>query len=102
MDFTYYAAFALSIVIGFVGALIFILLRGRSYWRFALVTLVAAVFADFALLVNWRYANEMTAEFLLTDAAFFAGFGIVGCAIGALPVIGTRGINRLIRGSQAK
>lgn len=97
MDFTYFVAFALSVVIVFVSALIFIALKGRSYWRFSLTTLLVAVFAAFALLVDWRHANEMSAVFLLTDASFFTVYGLVGCAIGALPVIGARGIYRLVR-----
>ncbi len=38
MDFTYYVAFALSVSIGSLSALVFIGLKGRSYWRFALWT----------------------------------------------------------------
>jgi len=59
--------------------------------------LLVAVIIDFALLVDWSRANEMTAAFLLTDAAFFAVYGLVGCAIGALPIIGARGLYRLVR-----
>lgn len=102
MDFTYHVALALSVVIGFAGALIFVALKGRSYWRLALTTVLVAVFADFALLVDWRRANEMTAAFLRTDAAYFAVYGLVGCAIGALPVIGARWIFRLVRTRRTK
>lgn len=102
MDFTYYVAFALSVVIGFASALIFIALKGRSYWRFTAASLLAAVFADFALLVDWSHAREMTAIFLLTDAAIFAVYGLVGCAIGALPVIGARSVYRMFRANRTK
>ncbi|SRR5690606_3310619 len=101
MDFTYYVAFALSLVIGFVGALIFVMLKGSSYWRFALTTLLVAVFADFALLIDWSYADEMT-DVLLLDAAFFTAYGLVGCAIGAVPVLGARGIYRLVRARRTR
>ena len=73
MDFTYYVAFVLSVVVGFVAALIFIALKGRSYWRLALSSLLIAVLADFALLVDWRHTNEMTLAFLLTDVASVKG-----------------------------
>lgn len=96
MDLTYYAAGALSIVIGFVGALFLVGMKSRSYWRFALITLVASVFADCVLLVDWSHANEMTAVLLLTDAAFFTAYGLVGCAIGALPVVAAHGIFQLV------
>ena len=102
MDPTYFVAFALSVVIGFVSALIFIAMKGRSYGRFTLATLLAAVFADFALLVDWRHANEMTALFLLTDAAIFAVYGLIGGAIGALPVICARSAYRAFRDRRTK
>lgn len=102
MDFTYYVAFALSVLIGFVGALVFVMLKRRSYWRFALTILLVAVFADFSLLVDWSHANEMTAALLLTDAAYFTAYGLVGCAIGALPVVAAYGIYRLVRARPPK
>ena len=97
MDFTYAAAFVLSVVVGLTRALIFIGRKGRSYWRFTVITLRVAVLADFALLLDWGHASEMTAAFLLMDAAFFSAYGLAGCAIGALPVIGARAIYRVVR-----
>ena len=97
MDFTYYVAFVLSVVVGFVSALIFIALKGRSYWRLALSSLLIAVLADFALLVDWRHTNEMTLAFLLTDVAIFTVCGMVGCFIGALPIVAARETYRSTR-----
>lgn len=96
MDFTYLVALLLSVVIGFTGALVFIAMRGRSYWRLAISVLLVTVTADFALLLDWSKADEFTASFLLTDAAFFVGCGLVGSLIGPLPVLGLRaGYRRL-------
>ena len=97
MDFTYFLALALSIVIGFASALVFIAVRGRSYLRLAGFALIVAVSADFALLVDWSHADEMTAALLFVDAAFFAVYGLIGCVVGALPVLGLRAIYRRIR-----
>jgi hypothetical protein len=94
MDFTYIAALCLSVVIGFASAVLFVALRGRSYWRLAIPALVVAVAADFALLLDWSRASEFPASLLLTDAAFFVGFGLIGCLIGALPVLGVRAAYR--------
>ena len=100
MDFTYYVAFALSVVVGFASALAFILMRWRSYWRLVVIALLVSVAVDFALLLDWSHANDMTLGFLLTDAAVFAACGLVGCIIGSLPVVGLRGVYRLIRRSR--
>ena len=90
MDFTYLVALVFSVVIGLVGALVFVAMRGGSYWRLASFVLLAAVAADFALLLDWSRANAFTGSLLLTDAAFFIAFGLVGGLIGALPVLGLR------------
>jgi hypothetical protein len=100
MDFTYFVALALSIIIGFASALVFIAVRGRSYLRLAGFAVIAAVAADFALLIDWSHANQMTAAFLVTDAAFFAVYGLIGCFVGALPVLGLRGLYRRVRRSR--
>ena len=99
MDLTYFVALALSVIIGFASALVFIAARGRSYLRLATVALIVAVAADFALLIDWSHLEKMNATFLLTDAAFFAGYGLIGCVVGALPVLGSRGIYRRFRRS---
>lgn len=100
MDFTYFVGLALSVIIGFASALVFITVRGRSYLRLAAFSLIAAVAADFALLIDWRHAGEMTATFLLIDAAFFTVYGLIGCVVGALPVLGSRAVYRSFRRSR--
>jgi hypothetical protein len=99
MDFTYYVAAVLSLVIGFVGAIIFVATRGRSYWQLLVTALAIALIADFALLLDWSHADQMTAGWLLTDLAFFAVYGVVGCSVGALPVLAVR---RVIRSFQQR
>ena len=94
MDFTYIVALCLSVLIGFASAVLFVAFRGRSYWRLAIPALLVAVAADFALLLDWSRANEFPASLLLADAVFFVGYGLIGCFIGALPVVGARAAYR--------
>lgn len=94
MDFTYLVALFLSVVIGFAGALVFIAMRGRSYRRLAIAVLLVIVAADFALLLDWSRVNQFTLSLLLTDAAFFVGYGLLGGLMGALPVLGLRAAYR--------
>lgn len=94
MDFTYILALFLSAIIGFVGSLVFIAMRRRSYRGLAISILLTTLAADFSLLLDWSRVSEFTAPLLLTDLAFFVGYGLVGGLIGALPVLGLRAIYR--------
>jgi hypothetical protein len=80
MDFTFLAAAFFSLLIGFIGTIIFVLTRGRSYLRLLFATVTTTVILDFALLLDWSRADEMTAEFLLTDFAFFMVYAVVGAS----------------------
>ena len=46
-----------------------------------------SVIADFALLIDWSRSDEITTQFLLSDAYLFAMTGLMGGAIGAAPVL---------------
>lgn len=94
---TFVFAFALSAVVGFASALIFIGVKGRSFWRFAVTTLLVAVATSFALLFPWGNANAMDVGLLPIAAAFFAWWGLVGGAFGAMPVFSGREIYRLLK-----
>jgi hypothetical protein len=97
VDFTYIVALLFSLVVGFVGSVLFVLARGKYYWRFLVIAPTLTVIADFALMEDWSRASEFTAKFLLTDAALFALYAIVGCAVGALPVLGVHWFIRAVK-----
>jgi len=94
VDFTYLVAGLLSLLIGFVGAILFVLLRWQSYKRLLTITVLITLIADFALLLDWSRTDEMTADFLLIDLAFFAIYALIGCSITALVVLGSRRLYR--------
>ena len=102
MDFTYLVALVLSLAVGFVGSLLFVAVHGRSFRRLIAVTLAVSIIADFALLIDWSRSDEITAAFLLTDAAFFIVYGSVGCALGALPVLAIRRVYRAAAASDLR
>jgi hypothetical protein len=102
IDFTYLVAILISLAVGFSGSLLFVISRGRSYWRLVVSTLIATVIADFSLLIDWSRSDEITASFLLTDAAFFTGYGLVACTLGTLPVVALRGVYRMAQARDAR
>ena len=97
MDFTYIVALLFSLTVGFVGSVLFVLASGKSYWRFFAIAPMLTVAADFALMEDWSRASEFTANFLLIDAALFALSAIVGCALGAFPVLGLHWFVRAVK-----
>jgi hypothetical protein len=102
MDFTYIAAGFISVVVGAVGGSIFLLVQGESYWRLLAATVSAAIVVDFALLLDWSRVERMTTTFLLTDLAFFTLYGLIGCSLGALPLLGARRLYRRLQTSDAE
>lgn len=101
MDLTYIVAGLISVVVGFVGGGIFVLVQGQSYRRLLAAAVAVAVVADFVLLLDWSRVAEITPTFLLTDLAFFTLYALVGCSLGALPLLGGRRLYRRLRKSGA-
>jgi hypothetical protein len=100
MDFTYLIAGFVAIIVGVGGSVIFIIKRDRSF-RLLLAWLIAVtVVIDFMLLVDWSHADSMTANLLLTDFAFFTLYALIGCPIGAVPVVAGRALYRKLRASR--
>ena len=97
MDFTYFFAGILAALIGLIFAIIFVVLRGRSFRRVLAFSIVVSIAADFALLLDWSRASEMTAIFLATDFLAFFVYSLVGCAVGIAPVIWLRRLFRLLK-----
>ena len=97
MDFTYIVAAFLSVVVGAVAGSLFILLKGLSFWRLLAVSVPAAIVIDFALLIDWSRMEQMTTVLLLTDFAFFTLYSLVGCSLGALPLLAGRQLYRRLR-----
>ena len=102
MDFTYFVAGFLSLLIGFGGAIIFVAMRGRSYRRLLVTAVAIAVGADFALLLDWSHMASMTAGLLLADLMFFTLYAFAGCSLGAFPVLAGRRVVRWSRQRHAE
>lgn len=101
MDFTYIVAGFISVVVGAVGGSLFLLVRGESYRRLLAATVPVAIVADFVLLLDWNRVEQMTTTFFLTDLAFFTLYALVGCSLGALPLLGARRLYRRLLKSDA-
>jgi hypothetical protein len=97
MDYTYFVAGFLALLVGFVGAAIFVTVGGNSLRRLLMATMGVTLATDFALLLDWSRTDQMTLGFLLTDLAFFALYAVVGCAIGAAPLLVGRKLLRSFR-----
>lgn len=94
MDITYLVAGFLSLLVGFLGALVFVGVRGRAYRKLLGSAVTIAVIADFVLLIDWSRTDAITADFLLTDLTFFLGYALAACLIGTLPVLACRELFR--------
>jgi|GEM_PF-886139 len=101
MDFTFIVALFGAVIVGFVCAIIFTIFRGRSRPKLFLSAIAIIVALDFAFLVDWGRWEEITASFLLFDAAFFSIYGMFGTAIGGLPVLGMRWLYRRLKSENA-
>jgi len=97
MDFTYLIALVFALLVGFAGSLLFLAIRGRAYWRLIASTLAVSVIADYALLIDWSRVDQYDTEFVLLDAAFFFGYGVIGCSIGTFPALAARAIYRTVK-----
>ena len=95
MDFTYYIAAILALIIGFVGSIIFVATRGRSKRRLIAFALVASLAVNFSTLINWSQVGGVSAGFLLVDFAFIIAFSFLGCVLGVLPILGLRMLWRI-------
>jgi hypothetical protein len=94
MDFTYFVALGLALVIGFVAAVIYVTRGGQSRRKLFGWALLASVAADFALLIDWTYVTEYPLWMFGLDLIFFVIYGLIGCAIGASPVLFVRRLFR--------
>ena len=101
MDFTFIVALFSAVIVGFVSAIIFTIFRGRSRRKLFLSAIAITVALDFAFLVDRRRWEEITAGFLLLDAAFFSIYAMFGSALGAFPVLGMRWLYRRLKAENA-
>jgi hypothetical protein len=97
MDFTYIVAGFISVVVGFIGAGLFLLMRGQSFRHLLAATVPVAIVIDFVLLLDWSRVEPMTTAFFLTDLAFFTIYALVGCSLGALPLLFARRLYRRLK-----
>jgi len=97
MDFTYYVAFVLALLVGGITATVLVLARKPLNAKGYRVSVTFAVALDFLLLVNWSALPLEEAWVLSADLLFFSLYSLVGCALGMLPVKAVRAIVRRLR-----
>jgi hypothetical protein len=94
LDFTYFIAAFLAFVVGFCGAVLFVLQKRQSVRRLIGVAFVASLVVNGSTLINWSAVGKVSPSFSLLDCAFIAAYSFVGCAIGLFPPLAIRGIWR--------
>jgi len=99
MDFTYYFVGFTALIVGFVAAIVFVLIKGRSKRRLFLTAFAIAIVLSGAWLINWAHLEEASAAFILVDLVFFALYSLIGSAIGATPTLLLRLVWRKVRSS---
>jgi len=87
MDFTYFIAGIIAIVVGFVVGVMFVAFKGKSSLRLIAVAFAIAFALDWILLINWAHNADAPATILLSDFLFFAVYSFIGCMIGAFPLL---------------
>lgn len=87
MDFTYFFAGFIGLVVGLLAAIIFAARKGVSKRRLIFIATAIAVALDGALLISWPHITASDAAVLLFDLLFFILYSVVGCTLGALPVL---------------
>lgn len=97
MDFTYYVALVLALLVGGTVAVVLALVHKPLNWKAYRIAVIIAVALDFLLLVNWSALPFGEAWILLADLLFFSLYSLVGCALGMLPVKAVRAIVRRLR-----
>ncbi|WP_423602674.1 hypothetical protein [Sphingomonas sp. MS122] len=97
MDFTYWIAFALSLLVGLVTAFALVA-AGKQPTRKHYRRIVASVVAiDCLLLINWSAITLEESWILAVDLVFFTIYGALGAAIGMFPAIVVGAIVRRLR-----
>ena len=94
MDFTYFIAAFLALIVGFCGAVLFVLQKRHSVRRLIGVAFVASLTVNGSALINWSAVGNVSLGFLLLDFALVAAYSFVGSAIGLVPPLAMRGIWR--------
>ncbi|MEO7384418.1 MAG: hypothetical protein ABIU18_05745 [Novosphingobium sp.] len=87
MDFTYFIAGFIALIIGLTAGAVFIAFKGKSKRRLFAAASAVAFALDWVLLINWAHIADAPAVILLFDLLFFAIYSIIGCVIGALPTL---------------
>lgn len=97
MDFTYWIAFALSLLAGFIAAFALVA-AGKQPTRKHYRRIVASMIAvDYLLLINWSAITLEESWILAVDLVFFTIYGAIGAAIGMFPAIIIGAIVRRLR-----
>ena len=67
MDFTYFIAAFLALIVGFCGAVLFVLQKRHSVRRLIGVAFVASLTVNGSALINWSAVGNVSLGFLLLD-----------------------------------
>jgi len=102
MDYTYFVAGFIALIVGFVAGVVFVVSKGKSKRRLFTIASSIAFVLDWALLINWRQAGEFSPIILLFDFWFFAIYSVVGSVIGAAPLLMARYLWRMRPGQRVR
>lgn len=94
MDFTYFVAAFFGLAVGFVTASAFLIAKRGSWWSILAVSIVGAAALNAVMLFDWTKLNSLPLPFLIMDLSFVAAFTLIGCLIGAWPLLSARYIWR--------
>lgn len=101
MDFTYFVAGLIGVVVGFVTALIFIALKlGGKLRLLATAAIISLILAGF-FLIDWTRIGSVPPGFLAADLGIIAIYILVGCFVGMSPPLVIRRLWRVIRRPRA-
>jgi hypothetical protein len=97
MDFTYLLGGLISVLVGFAGAILFVAAKSESIGRFLLSVVVASVVLSFVMLMDWGFISQQPINFFASSLLIFVVYAVLGCCLGASPVIGARDLLRRFR-----
>ena len=84
MDFTYFIAAFIALVVGFLASLVVVLIGGRSKAGLLVSAFLAALVTNGIVLINWAALGEMSVGFLLLDFIFIAIYSLAGSMMGVI------------------
>lgn len=100
MDFTYFIAGFIGLVVGVLVSAAFVVAKARGpTWRLFAFAFLLTLVLDAILLINWSAVGRMPPAFIALDFGFISLYSLVGCLVGALPALAVRHVWRRWRAS---